>query len=465
MARLRLIDGRSVVGVLGPDRAENRAFVSFARDLRRAGVAVPEVLAFDASEEAWLVEDLGDRTLFRALLGARRDAPGDVLPAAIRPAYERTLAALVRMQLDGGEAIDYSVAYPTAAFDATSMRWDLDAFKYQFLRLAGVGFHEARFEDDARRLIARLLEGDDPHFVARDVQSRNVMLRDGDVPWFIDFQNGRRGALAYDVASLLFDGKAALTPEVREDLLCVYLAALGERLPAAVDGVRRRFGGYALLRVLQAMSAYGYLGFFHRKEHFLASVPHAVENLGWLLEHEPLVSELPEIARVIEVFAADPRFARHRAPDHTPGRLVVHVGSFRYALGLPGDPTGHGGGFVFDCRALTNPGLDAELAALSGVDRAVAQRLEGDPAANRFVEGALALVRPQIEAYRQRGFSSLAVWFGCTGGQHRSVWCAERLGANLRNLGYEDIEVRVEHRERGRWPATAGLDATNGVAD
>ena len=463
MARLVLADARTVIGVLGPDQAENRAFVSFARDLKRAGVPVPEVLAVASDDSAYLVEDLGDRTLFEALLAARREADGAVLPATIRPAYERTLRALVRMQVDGGATVDYGVAYPTAAFDATAIRWDLDAFKYQFLKLGGVPFHEARLERDLRKLVDHLLETEGRWFVARDFQSRNVMLRDDDEPWFIDFQNGRRGALAYDVASMLYDGKAALDPTTRASLFEVYLAALGERLPDAVDDVRRHFGGFALVRVLQAMSAYGYLGFFHRKEHFLQSVPHAVRNLVWLREHEPLFRQLPEISSLVGYLADEPRFA---GPPVTPAGvepgLVVHVGSFSYRHGLPADSSGHGGGFVFDCRALPNPGRSTDLAALSGLDRDVDRHLAAMPEADAFVGSALELVRRQVDAYRARSFTSLAVWFGCTGGQHRSVWCAERLAAALSALGHSDVDVRVEHRERPRWPATAGLDPVGG---
>ncbi|MGE0191617.1 MAG: RNase adapter RapZ [Planctomycetota bacterium] len=463
MARLRLGDARTVIGVLGPDRAENRAFVAFARDLKRARVPVPEVLAVAPDESAYLVEDLGDRTLFQALLAARREVADASLPTTIRPAYERTLEALVRMQVDGGAAVDYGAAYPTAAFDATAIRWDLDAFKYQFLKLGGVPFHEARLEQDLRTLVDHLVETEGSWFVARDFQSRNVMLREGDQPWFIDFQNGRRGALAYDVASLLYDGKAALDPTTRASLFEVYLSALGERLPDAVDDVRRHFGGFALVRVLQAMSAYGYLGFFHRKEHFLQSVPHAVRNLVWLRRNEPLLQRLPELSGIIGYLAEEPRFAGlPAAPTGLATGLVVHVGSFSYRHGLPHDPTGHGGGFVFDCRALPNPGRSTTFAALCGLDRAVDRHLAELPEAGSFVEGALELVRRQVEAYRARSFTSLAVWFGCTGGQHRSVWCAERLAAALTALGHDDVEVRVEHRERPRWPATAGLDTASG---
>jgi aminoglycoside/choline kinase family phosphotransferase len=461
---LRLVgDGpTTAIGVLGPDREENRAFVLHARALRGAGLPVPEVFAVAPDDSSYLVEDLGDLTLFAALKAARRAAPDEPLPAAVRPAYERTLEALVRLQLDGGAAVDYRAAYPVAAFDATSIRWDLDAFKHQFLKLGGVACHEGRLERDVQRLIAHLLEADTSHFVFRDFQSRNVMLRDGPSPWFIDFQNGRRGALQYDVASMLFDGKAALAPEVRSGLLGHYLGALAERDPRAAQGFRRHFGGYVIVRILQAMSAYGYLGFYLRKAHFLESVPHAVRNLLWLLEHEPLLADLPEIATLIERIAADPRFAAPARPDAQPG-LTVHVGSFSYKHGYPADPGGHGGGFVFDCRALPNPGREPAHAALSGLDRAVDALLAATPACTAFLDGAQRLVEAQVATYAERGFASLSVQFGCTGGQHRSVWCAERMADALRRHG-KGVHVRVTHREREHWPATAGLDPVRPVA-
>lgn len=458
-AMIRLVGGSmSAIGVLGPDPGENCAFVAHARRLGAAGLPVPNVLAAEPDASAYLVEDLGDRTLFKALAGWRAEDPTRNLPSAAVPAYHAALERLVQLQLDGDRAIDYGEAYPTAAFDATAMRWDVGAFKNLFLRLGGVAYHEGRFEDDMRRLIEHLLQEEHVGFIHRDFQSRNIMLRAAGDPWFIDFQNGRRGALAYDVASLLFDGKAALAPDTREALLSAYEQRLAERHPAAASSLRERFGGYCLLRVLQAMSAYGYLGFFHRKVHFLESVAHAVRNLQWLVEHEPVLGRLPEMCAIVERVAADERFVRHGPPPSE--RLVVHIGSFSYRYGYPHDADGHGGGFVFDCRGLNNPGLDPVHAGRSGLDAAVAAVLEASPEAVQFADRALALVATQVETYRRRGWGSLTVQFGCTGGQHRSVWAAERTAAAIVRAQAEAGDpsrpaVVVRHREAVRWPITA----------
>ena len=322
-------------------------------------------------------------------------------------------------------------------------------------------------------LTKRLLATDTSHFIARDFQSRNVMLVPADrepkapfdpsapidiassTPMFIDYQNGRRGSLAYDVASLLYDGKAALDPDTRASLMDVYLDALSARDADAARTLPSVFPSYALVRILQAMGAYGYLGFYLRKPHFLASVPHAVRNLTWLHEHEQVFDGLPEFERILDTIRADERFTQH-VDSTRDDVLTVHITSFAYKHGYPADPGGHGGGFVFDCRAIPNPGREAEFAPLCGLDAPVREHLDTSADARAFFDSALALVRPQVARYRERQFNSLAVSFGCTGGQHRSVWCAERMATALRTA-FGDVRVRIDHRERERWPATAGL--------
>jgi hypothetical protein len=333
------------------------------------------------------------------------------------------------------------------------MQWDLDYFKYHFLKLARVPFNEDRLQRDAERLIEWLQSADTGHFLYRDFQSRNVMLRGGE-PWFIDYQGGRRGAPQYDVASLLYDAKAAIPEAVREDLLAHYLRALSDRLPVDEAAFRRHLRGYVLIRILQAMGAYGYRGFYERKTHFLQSVPHAVKNLERLLGDGFLPIEAPELRAVLERICA--RDDLRRAPDSAASGLTVRVGSFSYRFGYPEDETGHGGGFVFDCRALDNPGLEARFQALCGRDAPVAAYLEADAGARRFLEGALALVEAQVASYLARGYTSLDVHFGCTGGQHRSVWAAERLCAALR-AKFPAVHVALRHREEPRWAAAAAL--------
>src|SRR5262245_21996864 len=276
---LRLVGprGERAIAVHGPDPEENRAFLSFSRAFASIGLPVPEVFGEDETAGVYLVSDLGDTTLFRALTEARAASPDD-FPAALVPAYRRVLEVLPRFQVEGGRAIDWSVAHPRAAFDRPSMLWDLNYFKYHFVKLAHVRFHEDRLERDFERLVAFLLEADATHFLYRDFQSRNVMLVSGE-PWFIDYQGGRRGALAYDVASLLYDAKAALPDALRDALLEHYLGALSEHLEVDRERFLVHYRGFVVVRILQAMGAYGYRGFYERKAHFLKSVPNAVANL------------------------------------------------------------------------------------------------------------------------------------------------------------------------------------------
>jgi aminoglycoside/choline kinase family phosphotransferase len=462
MTRLSGPGGETAIAVVGTDPDENRAFLGFTAAFRRIGLPVPAIYGVDEGRGVYLEEDLGDTTLFRAL-SAAREASGGTFPPDLVPVYRRVLEVLPRFQVEGGRAVDYRVAYPRAAFDRQSMQWDLDYFKYHFLKLAHVPFNEDRLQRDFDRLIARLLATDVSHFLYRDFQSRNVMLRGGPdgrpAPWFIDYQGGRRGALAYDVASLLYDAKAAIPPAVREDLLGHYLGALAEHLPVDPTAFRADLRGYVLVRILQAMGAYGYRGFYERKTHFLQSVPHAVRNLEALLADGLVDVDVPELTGVLERVCARDDF--RRVLEQAPSGLTVRVGSFSYRFGYPDVETAHGGGFVFDCRALENPGLDPALAALDGRDAAVVARLASDPFAASFVAGARALVEAQVAAYLARGYTDLDVHFGCTGGRHRSVYCAERVGEAL-VAKFPAVRVVVRHREATRWPATAPAAASPG---
>jgi aminoglycoside/choline kinase family phosphotransferase len=469
---LRLIgpDGRVVVGGYGPEREENRAFVAYARAFREAGLPVPDILAADLDSGVWLEEDLGDVTLFDALRAAReRDrttgsddaastsgAGRPALPADIRRAYRRVVDWLPRFQVEGHRVADYRLAYPHRAFDRQSILWDLNYFKYHFLKLAHVPFHEARLERDFRKLTAFVLRAPADHFLYRDFQSRNVMLREGE-PWFIDFQGGRRGAPQYDLASLLFDAKADLPAAFRAELVDRYLDARAALEPVDRSAFLELFPGFVLVRLMQAMGAYGYRGFYERKPRFLESVPYAARNVAGILA-DGLPVATPELeavlARIAERWSAESAAARCRSG------LTVHLTSFSYRRGYPSDPAGHGGGFVFDCRALPNPGREEAYTDLTGLDEPVRAFLEAQDSCRAFFEHAVSLVENQVESYRARGFTDLAVAFGCTGGQHRSVYLAERLHGALGER-FPDLTVDVTHRERPFWPH-GGRDTADG---
>lgn len=444
--RVRGPGGLTAIGAIGPDREENRAFLSFSRSLRKAGLPVPEIYAIDESAGVWLEEDLGDTTLFDALEEARSGSAA-AFPESLVPVYERVLEWLPRFQVEGHRTIDYSVAYPRAAFDRQSILWDLNYFKYHFLKLAQIPFNEARLEEDFGRLTAFLLNVETDHFLYRDFQSRNIMLRESQ-PWFIDYQGGRRGALQYDVASLLYDAKADLPEELRERLLSHYIDRLSDFVSVDRDAFIEAYRGYVLVRILQAMGAYGYRGFFERKPRFLRSVPYAAANLERILANG-LPVPLPELSsvfeRIVERYSGSPG-----STTEGPG-LTVLVYSFSYRRGYPEDVSGHGGGFVFDCRALPNPGRLPEFRAATGRDEQVSSFLEAQPETDRFWHDVRSLVDTQIRTYVGRNFTALTVSFGCTGGQHRSVYFAERLERFLRSE-FPDIRVRLFHRERPYWP-------------
>lgn len=432
--------GQTAVGAVGPDKAENRAFLSFARSLRKAGLPVPEIYAEDQDAGVWLEEDLGDTTLFSALSAARASSGEERFPAEIVPLYRRVLSFLPRFQVEGHAAVNYRHAYPRRAFDRQSIRWDLNYFKYHFLKLAGIPFDEQRLEDDFARLTAWLLQVPADCFLYRDFQSRNIMIRGGE-PWFIDFQGGRRGAPHYDVASLLYDAKAALPAELRVELLEHYLDELERLRPVDRARFREQFTGFVLVRLMQAMGAYGYRGFFERKRRFLESVPHAARNLDQLLA-AGLPLELPELEAVFRRIAN--RWAA-RPGTETPGAsLAVLVRSFSYRDGYPADTEGHGGGFVFDCRALPNPHHVPALRDLTGEDTPVADWLERSPEVQEFWANVSALVDAHVERFLERAFTSLTVAFGCTGGRHRSVFFAAKLAGHLRSR-YPHLAVRVVH--------------------
>jgi aminoglycoside/choline kinase family phosphotransferase len=431
---------RTVVGAIGPDREENRAFLAFARAFRKAGLPVPEIHAEDQDAGVWLEEDLGDSTLFQALSAARAEREDDEFPAEILPLYRRVLSILPRFQVEGHRVVDYRLAYPRRAFDRQSIRWDLNYFKYHFLKLASVPFNEQRLESDYSRLTAYLLQAPADCFLYRDFQSRNILIRDGE-PWFVDFQGGRKGAPHYDVASLLYDAKAAIPAPVRDELLEHYLDELGKLVPVDRAGFREQFIGFVLVRLMQAMGAYGYRGFFERKRRFLESVPHAARNLDQLLA-AGLPLALPELEQVFRRIVE--RWARPAEGAAIHAGLLVLIRSFSYRDGYPADTEGHGGGFVFDCRALPNPHNEPALRDLTGEDERVVDWLERSSEVQEFWANLSGLVDAHVERYLERQFASLTVAFGCTGGRHRSVYLASKLARHLKSR-YPHVAVRVVH--------------------
>jgi aminoglycoside/choline kinase family phosphotransferase len=433
----------SAIGVLYGVREENKAFLEFSRHFGKHGLPVPEIYGEDLSQGAYLEEDLGDTTLFDLLMQTRS---GDAVAPGVVEAYRTVVALLPRFQVQAGRDLNYESCYPRASFDRQSISWDLNYFKYYFLRLAGIPFNEQALEDDFGRLTDYLLKAPSDYFLYRDFQSRNVMIRSGQ-PWFVDYQGGRKGALQYDIASLLYDAKADLPPELRLELLDDYLAALGNYVPVDREEFLQHYYAFVYVRILQALGAYGYRGFFERKAHFLQSVPYALKNLRWLQHNVKLPIELPTLMEAFRSMLASEKLLGLASEAQN---LVVRVFSFSFHRGMPKDETANGGGFVFDGRSLPNPGREERFKAVTGKDASVIEYLNQQESVHQFLASVFSLVDASIDNYKQRGFKSLMVSFGCTGGQHRSVYLAEQLAKRLRGRG--GVEVSLRHVELEKTP-------------
>lgn len=436
---LRLASGKlSAIGILYDVREENVAFLEFSRHFRRHGLPVPEIYGEDLNQGAYLEEDLGDTTLFEFL--SKNRTGEDIAPQVVE-AYRKVVAVLPRFQVEAGRDLNYKVCYPRASFDRQSIAWDLNYFKYYFLRLAGIAFSEQALEHDFSRLTKFLLSAPHDFFLYRDFQSRNIMLHDSQ-PFFVDYQGGRKGALQYDIASLLYDAKADLPPELRQKLLDYYLDQLAGYLKLERDAFMQHYYAYVYVRIMQALGAYGFRGFYERKAHFLQSVPYALKNLRWLLHHVTLPIALPTLMDAFNSMLGSDKLQNLASEAEN---LTVQIYSFSFHRGWPKDESGNGGGFVFDGRSLPNPGREERFKPLTGRDAPVIDYLNQQESVHQFLASVLSLVDASVGEYQRRGFKHLMVSFGCTGGQHRSVYLAEQLAKRLR--GRNRIEVVLRHRE------------------
>jgi aminoglycoside/choline kinase family phosphotransferase len=435
----------SAIGILYNVREENVAFLEFSRHFRRHGLPVPEIYAEDLSQGAYLEEDFGGTTLFEFLSDHRNGAT--IAPEGVA-AYRKVVAVLPRFQVEAGRDLNYKVCYPRASFDRQSIAWDLNYFKYYFLRLAGIPFNEQALERDFSRLTKLLLSAGRDYFLYRDFQSRNIMLRkilNEDQPFFLDYQGGRKGALQYDIASLLYDAKADLPPDLRQQLLDHYLDSLAGFIDLDRSAFMQYYYAYVYVRIMQALGAYGFRGLYERKEHFLQSVPYALKNIRWLLHNVELPLALPTLMEAFKSMVASDKLQGLTSASE-PEKLTVRVFSFSFHRGLPQDDTGNGGGFVFDGRSLPNPGREERFKTLTGKDAPVIDYLNQQESVHQFLASAISLVDASVTMYQGRGFKHLMVSFGCTGGQHRSVYLAEQLAKHLR--GRDGVEVVVHHREQ-----------------
>ena len=448
-------NGRTVIRVEGTNRDENRAFIYMAKHFRSLGLPVPEVYWVSEDEMTYTQEDLGDTLLF-----------DNITPTLL----ERAIRALAHIQVIGAQGFDWSVCFPVPEMDERSIRWDLNYFKYCFLKGTRIEFSEPRLEDDFDTLTAKILsplrgEPERGWFLYRDCQSRNIMIKDGQ-PYFIDFQGGRKGPTQYDVASLLWQAKANIAPSLREQMIDAYLDELVQVLESSNPQIfessdpqtfksawRAALPHFVLFRTLQVLGAYGYRGYFERKPHFLESIPNAVRNLCDVLSQLPEYACLCELAELLQRSnltaerSYSPQGGRTAQAVVQRSGLSVTIYSFSFKKGIPVDESGNGGGYVFDCRSTHNPGKYEEYKTLTGLDQPVIDFLEKDGEILTFLESVDRLVDHHVERFLERGFEHLQVAFGCTGGQHRSVYCAEHLAKHLKDK--YPVRIHLIHRERG----------------
>lgn len=432
----RLSGEPTLIGVVGTSVEENEAFIYMAKHFKEKNLPVPEVLIVSDDHIAYLQEDLGDTILYNVIEKGRLTS---VFSDEEKRLLVKTIRKLPDLQFAGADGMDFRHCYPSPGFDARSIMWDLNYFKYCFLKATGLDFLEGKLEDDFQRLTDVLLRSSSATFMYRDFQSRNVMIKDGE-PWFIDFQGGRKGPVYYDVASFLWQAKANFPNSLRQELLKEYIDALRKYIPVNEDYFYSQLHHFVLFRTLQVLGAYGFRGYFEKKPHFMQSVPFAIANLRELLKVP--YPEYPYLSKVLTDLVNMKQFT----DDLQKRTLTVRVMSFAYKKGIPNDPSGNGGGYVFDCRAVNNPGKYDRYKPFTGLDQPVIKFLEDDGEIFPFLEHAYELVDAHVKRFMERGFTNMMVCFGCTGGQHRSVYSAQKMAQHIN----EKFNVKVElvHREQ-----------------
>lgn len=425
-------DDCSFIGAIGTSVKENRAFVTIARRFRECGIDAPEVLAVSDDGLCYIQQDLGDLSLFARMKESRDSG---CFSQQDTDALCAVMSQLPHIQFKVAQKLDFGVCYPVSEFDHRAVMWDLNYFKYCFLKGVGVEFDENMLEDEFESLAAILLDEEAETFLYRDFQSRNVMWY-AERPWFIDFQGGRKGPIYYDVASFVGQARAKYTPEVIEAMLDAYLQSLAEYKIVSREEFMVKLRCFRIFRLLQNLGTYGYRGIIEHKKKFVESIPAALKQLCELLTEDS--SAFPVLTSIINDVSALPRFAPQQK-----GELIVDVYSFSYHKGIPDDYSGNGGGFVFDCRAIHNPGRYEPYKKLNGMDEPVIKFLEENSTITAFLERVYSLVDEMVEKYLERGFSHIQVSFGCTGGQHRSVYSAEHLAHHV--FEKYGVTVNVNH--------------------
>ncbi|HZH01766.1 MAG TPA: RNase adapter RapZ [Flavisolibacter sp.] len=438
---------QTVIATLGPNVAENETFVYFTGHFSSKGLPVPTILAINEDQTIYLQNDLGDVSLLNVL-----EEKGYVEESY--QLFRESLHQLARMQILGDEELDYDQTLTSREFGQKAIMADPLYFKYYFLDALQKPYDKQKLIDDFEALSSYLTFTEFKFFMFRDFQSRNIMVRENGQVYFIDYQGGMKGAPQYDVASIIWQARANLPDDWKDRLLHDYMnsfeSVIGKPLDRAI--FESQYNGYVLIRLLQVLGAYGFRGLFERKAQFLTSIPLALRNLKWFIEHNSIGISVPEFRRVIELCVEDEviqKFSPIQADDYTP--LVVKICSFSYRKGMPVDESGNGGGFVFDCRGIDNPGRHDQYKTIHGRDRAVMDYLERQTRMEDFLNSVFDIVDISVEEYIKRGFDSLSVNFGCTGGQHRSVYAADALARHLKNKYRVKINLCHVVQEEKNW--------------
>ncbi|MCX6168876.1 MAG: phosphotransferase [Ignavibacteriales bacterium] len=430
---------KTAIGVFNSDKQENKSFIYLTKHFLKNKLNVPKIYNTDLNNNIYLIEDLGDETLFSFLEQSKKKYEFN---DELKNLYKKVIEQLPRFQITAAKKIDYTKCYPVSKFDKQSMMWDLNYFKYYFLKLAGINFDEQKLENDFNTLADFLLKADCNHFMYRDFNPRNVMIKNNQ-PYFIDYQGGRKGALQYDIASFLFSSKADLPFSLRDELLEHYISSARKLKPFNKPEFLKYYDGYVLIRILQMFGAYGYRGYYEGKAHFLKSIPYAVKNLEWLLKYHRPKIKINELFNCLKQIVSSDELKKFDLNFSTDGKLTVLIYSFSYRQKIPADLSGNGGGFVFDCRAIPNPGRIEKYKPLNGRDKPVQDFLDAQPEVQFFLKESFDLVDKSVENYIAREWTDLMINYGCTGGQHRSVYCAEKLVQHLSSK-YK-INVKLIH--------------------
>lgn len=441
----RIVQGnQSWIATYSLNIKENDTFMYFATHFASKNLPVPKVLAVNEDKSIYIQADLGNVSLLEVL-----EKEGKT--EKVFSLFQKSLKALANLQVNGGKGLDYSQCLTSKEFGKHSILTDLLYYKYYFLDTLQYPYDKQALIDEFELLSEKLASKELNHFLFRDFQSRNIIVNNEEV-YFIDFQGGMQGGLSYDVASLLWQAKAELPNEWKEKLLAYYVEEVQKILPTpiSIEQFHKQYNGFVLIRLLQVLGAYGFRGLFERKAHFLRSIPLGLNNLKNFLSISPIDKETPVFAGILHWMVSEEVMARFNPPTATEATpLVITINSFSYKKGLPTDSSENGGGFIFDMRGILNPGRFDEYKKLSGQDKPVQDFLEQRTKMNTFLNSVWDLIDITVENYLSRDFESLQINFGCTGGQHRSVFAAEQTARHLKNK-YK-VNVVLAHTNKNNW--------------